>query len=139
MADLVWGQPLEGGESVPGPHSAWGYKVSADGTRRIEPYSISPGSGVWKTGLSLRTTELVPDEAAGFIPSAAGLTSEGYLTRVSSLTAEQGAAGWYVRFANAVGSCYVAPGGATPAPATIASVESWQTIATATVWSTIPA
>ena len=42
MADLIWGQPLEGGETVPGTKNAWAYKVSADGTRRIEPHSISP-------------------------------------------------------------------------------------------------
>ena len=42
MADWIWGYPLEGGETVPaaaaGVRSHWAYKVSADGTRRIEPH-----------------------------------------------------------------------------------------------------
>ena len=40
MADLIWGYPLEGGETVPGTKHPWAYKVSADGTRRIEPHRI---------------------------------------------------------------------------------------------------
>ena len=38
MTELQWGIPIEGGETAPDGLPVWLYKVSADGTRRIEPH-----------------------------------------------------------------------------------------------------
>ena len=40
MMELQWGVPIQGGETAPGGLPVWLYKVSADGTRRIEPHSL---------------------------------------------------------------------------------------------------
>ena len=46
MPDVVWGEPLQGGETVPLTETdGWGYKVSADGTRRLVPHSFNVGDG----------------------------------------------------------------------------------------------
>ena len=38
MADLVWGEPVSGGETVPGDRTAWLYRINDDGTRRSVRY-----------------------------------------------------------------------------------------------------
>ena len=114
MADLIWGHPLEGGETVPGTKHPWAYKVSTDGTRRIEPHTLSILAGIWTTGISLKDDEPVPAEAAGYIPSNLDSQSEGYVTRKNTLTAEQGEAGYYVHFPNPGGSCPHGPEGGDP-------------------------
>ena len=58
MADLVWGEPVVGGETNPVDNSVWLYKVKRDGTRRVELHG-------GRTGLRVLADGTVPAEAEG--------------------------------------------------------------------------
>ena len=112
MTDIVWGDPLQGGETNPVIVGAgWAYKVSPDGTRRLVPHSIR-GDGTWNTGLLLRRDDLVPTEAAGYIPTTGQIDGDEYFRLV--VTAEEGEAGLYVQYPTPNGACYLTPEAATP-------------------------
>ena len=65
MADLVWGEAVSGGETVPGDRTAWLYRINDDGTRRSVRYDPgAPGS----TGINVRHDGIVREESAGCIP-----------------------------------------------------------------------
>ena len=56
MADLIWGEPVIGGETVPGDRTAWLYKINDDGTRRSIRYRPESGSTL---GFSVRHDGIV--------------------------------------------------------------------------------
>ena len=113
MADLVWGEPVVGGETVPGDRTAWLYRINDDGTRRSIRYHPSDGN----TGIGVRFDAVVLDESAGCIPSRFWndpVNHEFYETTYRSLSDKDRDAGRYVGFANAGGACYFGPEGTTP-------------------------
>ena len=70
MTELQWGIPIQGGETAPDGLPVWLYKVSADGTRRIEPHPGQPPVTRGPRALVvLRKRRTVPVEYAGYIPT----------------------------------------------------------------------
>ena len=72
MTELVWGQPVVGGETVPISTKVVFYKVTSDGTRRVVEYHgrsalVDPHVPIGQS-IDSRSTRIVPLEYAGFIP-----------------------------------------------------------------------
>ena len=138
MADLVWGEPVVGGETVPpdSPRGAYLYRINDDGTRR---------SAIWDpslptTGISLRPDATVPDNADGCIPHKILRNDDPfYLSRESGLSDKERDEGRYVGFANAGGACYFGPEATTPAPPSTNSGASSENTRSDTWPSTTPA
>lgn len=102
MPDLQWGIPVTGGEIAPNNEFAWLYKVSEDGTRRIEPHFIN-FLGAWTTGIGLAKGTTVEDQYAGYIPARGkplGVSHLDLHLYDQTITAEEGEAGRYVHFAD---------------------------------------
>ena len=100
MTELQWGIPIQGGETAPDGLPVWLYKVSADGTRRIEPHEVRHDSS-WTTGDYGPTGGTMPMEYAGYIPymNRSGVPVIGVShPKYNSLTAEEGEAGAYVHY-----------------------------------------
>ena len=98
MTVLQWGVPIQGGEAAPDGLPVWLYKVSADGTRRVEPHGLD-GGGKWITGVYGYAP--MPTEYAGYIPvvNRGGASIIGVNHRKDvSLTPEEGETGAYVHF-----------------------------------------
>ena len=111
MADLVWGEPVVGGETVPGDRTARLYRINDDGTRRSIRYHPS-GSN---TGIYVRHDGIVKEESAGCIPHKLLTTIDPfYEVPVTSLSDKDRDEGRYVGFANEGGACYFGPEGTTP-------------------------
>ena len=121
MTELQWGIPIQGGETAPDGLPVWLYKVSADGTRRIEPQVA--GGSYWSTGVH-GLWRRCPWNYAGYIPhmSRGGVAVIGVdHFKDGTLTPEEGEAGAYVHFVDNPGdtNCRISYGhrdSPTPGP-----------------------
>ena len=114
MADLVWGEAVVGGETVPAdsPLGAWLYRLNDDGTRRSVRYHSLTSS----TGIYVPQDGIVLEESAGCIPSQGSKHLGPVLPvqRTTSISDNEREEGRYVGFANEGGNVYFGPEGTTP-------------------------
>ena len=111
MADLVWGEPVSGGETVPGDNWAWLYRVKGDGTRRVIRYR----EGNARTGVVVRDYAIVPEEAAGCLPHKILVhTDPNYERYDTGLTEDEWQAGRWLEFVNPGGSMHFSHTPTTP-------------------------
>ena len=113
MADLVWGEPVVGGETVPpgSPRGVWLYRMGDDGTRRSVRYHPSLGN----TGISVLQDGIVKAESAGCIPHKILHSEDPFYEKITTgLSDKDRDEGRYVGFANAGGGVYFGPIGTTP-------------------------
>ena len=103
MPDLVWGEPVRGGETVPGDRWTWLYRVKGDGTRRVARYR----EGSNNTGVLVRHDAIVPDAAAGCLPHKSVVHTDPDYERVhTSLPLDEWEAGRWLGLTNASGSMH---------------------------------
>ena len=111
MADLVWGYPVVGGETVPGGRFAFLYRVKGDGTRRVVRYR--EGSNV--TGVVVRHDAIVPEFAAGCLPHKNLLhTAPNFERFYGDLTSDEWEAGRWLGFTNPSGAMHFSHTPTTP-------------------------
>ena len=116
MADLVWGRPVQGGETIPeeeGVVDVLLYKVRSDGTRRLASFGPGDTTGFLSTGIIVPRRTIIPPEAAGFIPH--NVSSGLYIFR--ELTASEFDVGRWVDFPNADGGTAIVEHSVTPGEA----------------------
>ena len=108
MPDVEWGVPATPGDTILGPANyAHFYKIVSDGTRHVAPHRPidSPDMRIGQP-----VGGVVPDWAAGYIPSAAG----GVHDDVSSVTVRQAEEGRWIGYPAPDGSCPVTTVPVTP-------------------------